>query len=898
MIWDTWGTPVSYRANQTQIPAPTPAKPLPQAQTQVTTTTPQQQVTTPAPRTQAFVPEPVRIDPSFISFWEDARRRNEQDSSYLTQRNNMLAQWFASQNVVDESAIMQQLQKMGNFAAQPLEDQQNTAQRIAEMIRQQQLQQTTQPWIEQPWQQPFTSQEMIDRATENTIEQEQQAYLQDVQRAWTLFDRNVYDLEEAKRLHDQALDRRLEEVKTGIERQVEDIQIQTRRSLEWYDKVGALKWFNRSSWFVAWLENIKQDAERTIGRLQADLQTFTDATGEARDEALKQLQTNMARAKEDFEFAMRDVMDLARIDVNSLVDKYGLSSDKLSNRLDSITLDVLQRRENLVSTYIANARNTLAIANDQLGILQWYDNMIHQERDRYTSVLNMDSWAALASMTPQSIQTAVQEWRLTPAQWEAYKQLMFGKAINTLIANGQPTQADIQQLTNMIETGVTPAAAIARIISDNPDRYSAVDIPDRRPVSWQPWLFHRTSPNWEIEFTTAPWVGEMASMWVQPQVVESVLESFINAPNRQVGEQWWQCGKFVNDYLDQLWVWRIFTDPIDAKVARKNSDTPTVWSIAIFDYTDNPNASDAQRQYGHVAIVTSINPDWTFNTRESNINGEERVFERQNLWTNEVVWFFDPSKWDTLLNEREMASPLFRQLDPAQQEVVRGLVDYRVNLPWRATTDYVKLVGAASQLDPTFSSAKYDERKKFKEQWNTTTIRWWSLSKAATTMQLIAQLEDIYQSLRWQSRVQALNDFVNFANRQIGNPNITSFDVARDLVVREMAGAFKGTASPTEQDVADMSKILSDKLTPAQTQSALNLAADGMFKRINSEALSYINIMDKQPDSIFDPETYQRMQSKWLPVEAYFAPPQDLWERFGGQARPSAQELYNQLMWL
>lgn len=77
-----------------------------------------------------------------------------------------------------------------------------------------------------------------------------------------------------------------------------------------------------------------------------------------------------------------------------------------------------------------------------------------------------------------------------------------------------------------------------------------------------------------------------------------------------------------------------------------------------------------------------------------------------------------------------------------------------------------------------------------------------------------------------------------------------------------MAGAFKGTASPTEQDVKDMSKILSGKLTPKQTQAALDLAADGMFKRINSEALSFINIMDKQPDSIFDQETYNWMLNK------------------------------------
>ena len=85
-----------------------------------------------------------------------------------------------------------------------------------------------------------------------------------------------------------------------------------------------------------------------------------DATGEAKAEALKQLNDGMTRAKEDFEYAMRDVMQLAQIDMNSVVAKYGLSSEKMQQKLDTITLDVLQRRENLLSTYIANTRNTIA----------------------------------------------------------------------------------------------------------------------------------------------------------------------------------------------------------------------------------------------------------------------------------------------------------------------------------------------------------------------------------------------------------------------------------------------------------------------------------------------------------------------------------------------------------
>jgi surface antigen len=52
---------------------------------------------------------------------------------------------------------------------------------------------------------------------------------------------------------------------------------------------------------------------------------------------------------------------------------------------------------------------------------------------------------------------------------------------------------------------------------------------------------------------------------------------------------------------------RLFIDPIDAKKTVKNSEIPTVGSVAIFDWSNNPNATLAQQKYGHVGIVTAVN---------------------------------------------------------------------------------------------------------------------------------------------------------------------------------------------------------------------------------------------------------------------------------------------------
>lgn len=72
---------------------------------------------------------------------------------------------------------------------------------------------------------------MIDRATENTIQDEQQKFLQDVYRSGTIYDRNKEDLETNNRLIQQNLERKLEDTRIGVERQVDDIILQTERGV-------------------------------------------------------------------------------------------------------------------------------------------------------------------------------------------------------------------------------------------------------------------------------------------------------------------------------------------------------------------------------------------------------------------------------------------------------------------------------------------------------------------------------------------------------------------------------------------------------------------------------------------------------------------------------------------
>lgn len=168
---------------------------------------------------------------------------------------------------------------------------------------------------------------------------------------------------------------------------------------------------------------------------------------------------------------------------------------------------------------------------------------------------------------------------------------------------------------------------------------------------WEDGSFYRTNAQWEIEFANAPWVSGWVStsyQWptipaVDPATVQSKLQPVLATKD---GSKVWdgRCGAFVNNYTQSLGLGRMFIDPIDIRKTQTNSDVPTIWSVAIFDYGNNPNVSQAAQKYGHVAIVQSVNNDWTITIKEQNGNNKMAVGTR-TVPANKVYWYFDPTKW-------------------------------------------------------------------------------------------------------------------------------------------------------------------------------------------------------------------------------------------------------------
>ena len=128
---------------------------------------------------------------------------------------------------------------------------------------------------------------------------------------------------------------------------------------------------------------------------------------------------------------------------------------------------------------------------------------------------------------------------------------------------------------------------------------------------------------------------------VSSEAMSTWLDKFTSNLSKYKGYGW-QCAKFVNDYLAEIWVGRYFgTEDAKTRAGFSNTDTPTVWSIAIFDYNQ---ASDDWKNYGHVGIVADITQSGDLIILDSNFWKDGKIqYRTVNPNSASLKWFFDPT---------------------------------------------------------------------------------------------------------------------------------------------------------------------------------------------------------------------------------------------------------------
>jgi len=87
----------------------------------------------------------------------------------------------------------------------------------------------------------------------------------------TIYDNNAEDMKFKKEQTIKQLDQNIEQTKIQVNRQIDDVMRQSQQTIAMWEKVWALKGYNKSGGYVQWLLETQNQAMQNIQRLQQDL---------------------------------------------------------------------------------------------------------------------------------------------------------------------------------------------------------------------------------------------------------------------------------------------------------------------------------------------------------------------------------------------------------------------------------------------------------------------------------------------------------------------------------------------------------------------------------------------------------------------------------------------------
>ena len=436
-------------------------------------------------------------------------------------------------------------------------------------------------------------------------------------------------------------------------------------------------------------------------------------------------------------------------------------------------------------------------------------------------------------------------------------------------------------------------------------------------VNWKS-VIMTTNPNWSIsyQFIEDP---EKATSTAKPYdlVDEKVFDTspqshsyytladFINDPTNKEWTYWGQCAKFVNDYLEKIWVGRYFwNEDIKTRASRCNSDVAKVWTIAVFDY--NHNSSD-WINHGHVGIVVDTDDKWYW-VLESNydVKNPEKIQRRYVLnGSTSLKWFFDPSKPASAISSGENETfewgwntynlgsySWWNDLTETEKNTVINLLTYQTDpasLPksWKdnwASNQKIRAAAASIGRDYGYSERKYSLVKNAEKLWDDKSLKW-DISRNATSVSILKNLADSYWDLNnWD--IQKVNQWINNIKTQFWDAVTLSTAANMTVAAEEIAWALKWGASPSEKDTQNILDLFNGNLSNAQAQDLFRTFAKDLLDKNMTEAQRFRQTTWYKPYSIYTDEVSDRVYNDmgltdlakyydYTPVNAYTSWPQD-----------------------
>jgi len=424
-------------------------------------------------------------------------------------------------------------------------------------------------------------------------------------------------------------------------------------------------------------------------------------------------------------------------------------------------------------------------------------------------------------------------------------------------------------------------------------------------INWKS-VIMTTNPNWSISYQYIEDPDTTTAAKSYTQVDErafnnnpmstgydgNTLYDFLDWKKTNGTQRGGQCWKFVNDYLESIGVERYFwNEDIKTRESRCNSETAKVGTIAVFDYN---NTSSDWINHGHVAIVTKVYDDGSFDVVDSNFDKKnpEKIWTRRIYpWNNSIRGFRDPSKPASIISggkETEFERngntydftkyPWWNDLTDDEWLTVESLLTYQTDpasLPksWKenwASNSRVRAAASAIGREHGYNERKFKEVKAIEDQRYKAAWPWGSSSSNSTAMSILKSVSDSFSELE-NYDIQTVNSWINLFKTETWDPTVWALYTDLNVASAEIAKALKWWASATQDEKKEIEELLSWKMSTEQAKAVFQHFAKNLYEKNESEALNFYRVTGYKPEPIYTDDAAKRLTNEmWVDLSRYY----------------------------
>jgi hypothetical protein len=137
-------------------------------------------------------------------------------------------------------------------------------------------------------------------------------------------------------------------------------------------------------------------------------------------------------------------------------------------------------------------------------------------------------------------------------------------------------------------------------------------------------------------------------------------------------------------------------------------------------------------------------------------------------------------------------------------------------------------------------------------------------------MSILKNVSDSFSELN-NYDINTINGWINSFKQEVWDPTVWAIYTDLRVASSEIAKALKWGASATTDEIKDMEKLLSWKMSTAQAKAVFQHFAQNLYEKNESEALNFYRATWYKPDPIYTDAAAEWMaDSMWIDLSKYY----------------------------